>query len=56
MLEIRAPEDNAARLKSVPMGRQGEAEEVARLVLFLLSDESGYMTGAEVTVDGGATL
>jgi 3alpha(or 20beta)-hydroxysteroid dehydrogenase len=56
MLDIRSPEENAARLKSVPMGRQGSADEVARLVLFLLSDDSGYMTGAEVTVDGGATL
>jgi NAD(P)-dependent dehydrogenase (short-subunit alcohol dehydrogenase family) len=38
------------------MGRQGTAEEVARLVLFLLSDESGYMTGSELAIDGGATL
>jgi NAD(P)-dependent dehydrogenase (short-subunit alcohol dehydrogenase family) len=32
------------------------AEEVAALVLFLLSDESGYITGAEVAIDGGASL
>jgi 3alpha(or 20beta)-hydroxysteroid dehydrogenase len=56
MLDVRSSEENAARLTSVPMGRQGTADEVARLVLFLLSDDSGYMTGAEVTVDGGATL
>lgn len=56
MLDIRSPEENASRLKSVPMGRQGTAEEVARLVLFLLSDESGYMTGSELAIDGGATL
>ena len=42
--------------KLVPMKRMGTAEEVARLVLFLLSDESGYITGAEVAIDGGATL
>jgi 3alpha(or 20beta)-hydroxysteroid dehydrogenase len=56
MLDIRSPEENAARLKSVPMGRQGTADEVARLVLFLLSDDSGYMTGSELAIDGGATL
>ena len=41
--------------KSVPMRRTGSAEEVAQLVLFLLSDESSYITGAEVAVDGGVT-
>jgi 3alpha(or 20beta)-hydroxysteroid dehydrogenase len=34
----------------------GTADEVAQLVLFLLSDESGYITGAEVAIDGGATV
>ncbi len=56
MLKIRTPEQNAERLQRVPMHRMGTAEEVANLVLFLLSDESGYITGAEVAIDGGATL
>jgi 3alpha(or 20beta)-hydroxysteroid dehydrogenase len=56
MLKVRTPEQNRQRLEQVPMKRMGTAEEVARLVLFLLSDESGYITGAEVTIDGGATL
>lgn len=34
----------------------GTSEEVANLVQFLLSDESGHITGAEVAIDGGATL
>ncbi len=56
MLNVRTPEQNQRRLQLVPMKRMGTAEEVARLVLFLLSDESGYITGAEVAIDGGATL
>jgi 3alpha(or 20beta)-hydroxysteroid dehydrogenase len=56
MLKVRTPEQNQQRLQLVPMKRMGTAEEVASLVLFLLSDESGYVTGAEVAVDGGATL
>ncbi|HEX3992001.1 MAG TPA: glucose 1-dehydrogenase [Acetobacteraceae bacterium] len=56
MLKVRTPEQNQQRLKAVPMKRQGTAKEVANLVLFLLSEESGYITGAEVAIDGGATL
>jgi 3alpha(or 20beta)-hydroxysteroid dehydrogenase len=56
MLNVRTPEQNRRRLETVPMKRQGTAEEVANLVLFLLSEESGYITGAEVAIDGGATL
>ncbi len=39
-----------------PLGRVGSAEEVAALVLFLLSDAAGWMTGATVAVDGGRAL
>ncbi|MGY0019860.1 SDR family NAD(P)-dependent oxidoreductase [Streptomyces sp. cg35] len=40
---------------AAPLGRVGEPEEVARLVAFLASAESSYLTGAELTVDGGAS-
>jgi 3alpha(or 20beta)-hydroxysteroid dehydrogenase len=56
MLDIRTAEQNARRLEAVPMKRRGTPEEVADLALFLLSDESRYITGAEVAIDGGATL
>jgi 3alpha(or 20beta)-hydroxysteroid dehydrogenase len=56
MLNVRSPEENQRRVEQTPMKRMGTAEEVARLVLFLLSDESVYMTGAEVSIDGGVSL
>ena len=37
----------------IPLGRRGTAEDVAPLVLFLLSDESAWVSGAEIAVDGG---
>ena len=54
MIRFRTPEQTRERLQQVPMRRMGSADEVAALVLFLLSDESGYITGAEVAIDGGA--
>jgi NAD(P)-dependent dehydrogenase (short-subunit alcohol dehydrogenase family) len=43
------------RLVHIPMGRFGEAHEIARAALFLASDESSFVTGATFTVDGGIT-
>jgi NAD(P)-dependent dehydrogenase (short-subunit alcohol dehydrogenase family) len=43
------------RLVHVPMGRFGEAEEIAKAALFLASDESSYITGTDFLVDGGIT-
>jgi NAD(P)-dependent dehydrogenase (short-subunit alcohol dehydrogenase family) len=40
----------------LPLGRVGEVEDIAAMVAFLASDAAGYITGAEVVIDGGATL
>ncbi len=43
----------ARRVARIPMGRFGEAEEVARVALFLASDDASYVTGHTLAVDGG---
>jgi len=52
-------EDSAKLAKlvssSVPLGRWGEPEELAKAVLFLASDDSSYVNAVELMVDGGAT-
>ncbi|MFH9263221.1 MULTISPECIES: 3-oxoacyl-[acyl-carrier-protein] reductase [unclassified Streptomyces] len=43
-------------LESVPLGRLGQADEVADLVSYLVSDRAAYVTGAVVQIDGGITI
>jgi NAD(P)-dependent dehydrogenase (short-subunit alcohol dehydrogenase family) len=43
-------------LKRIPAGRYGTPDDIAKVVLFLASDDAGYMTGEDVIIDGGLTL
>lgn len=52
---LNTPEKQQRRLVHIPMGRFGQAKEIADAALFLASDESSYMTGTEFVVDGGIT-
>ena len=46
----------AAAIGAIPAGRMGDARDVARAVVFLVSDESGYITGRVLAVDGGMSM
>ncbi|MEZ4726882.1 MAG: glucose 1-dehydrogenase [Caldilineaceae bacterium] len=52
---LNTPEKKQRRLVHVPMGRFGEAKEMAYAALYLASDESSYVTGTDFMVDGGLT-
>ncbi|MGF1667891.1 MAG: glucose 1-dehydrogenase [Acidimicrobiia bacterium] len=55
MKYLDTPEKKQRRLVHIPMGRFGEAAEMAKGALFLASDESSFVTGTEFMVDGGLT-
>lgn len=50
------PEKREASFKEIPWHRAGQPEEIARLALFLASDEGDYVTGQTWTIDGGLTM
>jgi NAD(P)-dependent dehydrogenase (short-subunit alcohol dehydrogenase family) len=55
MRVLDTDEKRRRRLVHIPMGRFGEADEIAKAALFLASDDASFMTGAEMLVDGGLT-
>ena len=56
MTEILKPEMKDSILKSIPLGRIGKAEEVAKAVMFFAGEDSAYITGQVLAVDGGMTM
>ena len=53
---IEDPVAGPEYLRRIPAGRYGTPQDIAKVVLFLASDDAAYMTGEDVIVDGGATL
>ena len=55
MKDLNTEEMKQRRRVHIPMGRFGEAKEIAKAALYLASDDSSFVTGAEFLVDGGIT-
>ena len=51
-----SPEQIEVLRQGVPMARLGEPKEVAKLVVFLCSDDNSFMTGQAIAIDGGFTI
>ena len=55
VLNTVAPEQMKQLEASIPMGRLGEPEEIAKASVFMVSDDASYMTGQSIAIDGGYT-
>jgi len=55
LMESASPAFRKAALAEIPLGRTGTVDDIAPLMVFLVSDDSSYMNGAELVVDGGLT-
>lgn len=55
MTAAATPAFRETTIRETPLGRSGTVGDIAPLVVFLLSDESSFITGAEIPVDGGLT-
>ena len=51
--ELLAKRGREAFLNTIPLGRLGQADDVAGVIAFLLSDDAAYVTGQVINIDGG---
>ena len=56
MTSVLSDKAKEAALTGIPLGRMGTPEDVAAAVLFLVSDQSSYITGQVLHVDGGMVM
>ena len=52
---LQNPEANAQFISKIPLGRWGKVEEIGRLAVYLCAEESGFITGTDILIDGGWT-
>lgn len=56
MTDVIHEDIKKATLQNIPMGKFGEAEDVANVILFLASEKAKYITGQVIQVDGGMAM
>jgi NAD(P)-dependent dehydrogenase (short-subunit alcohol dehydrogenase family) len=50
---VRSPEERSRTAENIPLGRYGEIDEIVAVMMFLASEEAGFITGETVSVNGG---
>jgi 3-oxoacyl-[acyl-carrier protein] reductase len=56
MIKDIPPEDNLELIKRTPLGRLGTVEDIAGVIMFLISEAASFITGATIDVNGGLAM